>query len=85
MEEANILHHKLNNTHLKSCFLRLVPQACMKSIIIQGLPKVFNEKDLFIILNQHTPGFLKRVIIADNPEIIGETMGVAVAIYQSYE
>lgn len=51
LEEANLLHLKLNNTQLKNTFLRLLPQACMKSIIIQNLPKVFSEKDLFIILN----------------------------------
>ncbi|EAS04362.2 RNA recognition motif protein (macronuclear) [Tetrahymena thermophila SB210] len=85
LEEATILHHKLNNTHLKNCFLKLVPQSCMKSIIIQNLPKVFNEKDLFKILNELTPNSLKRIIIADNPEVVGETVGVAVAIYQNYE
>jgi len=39
-----------------------------------------SEKDLFLILNKVTPN-LRRIIIADDPEVPGKSMGVAVATY----
>ena len=37
-----------------------------------------------MILTKISPG-LKRIIIADDPEVCGKTLGVAIAIYNSYE
>jgi hypothetical protein len=57
----------------------------MKSIVISNLPTVMSEKDLFLILSTQTPEGLKRVIIIDDPEISGKTMGVAIVNFVTYE
>ncbi len=55
----------------------------MKCLIISNLPVVVSEKDLFLILYKLTPSIIqflyndigiKRVIIADDPEICGKTL-----------
>lgn len=43
-----------------------------------------SEKDLFLILSKATNN-LKRVIIADDPEVPGKSLGIAVVQYQSHE
>ncbi len=40
----------------------------MRSLIINNIPDVMNEKDFFLILNKATPN-LKRVVIADDSEV----------------
>lgn len=57
----------------------------MKQIIITNLPDVFSHKDLFLILNSMTPK-IKRIIVPDNPNptLPGETMNVAIAIYENF-
>lgn len=45
----------------------------MKSIIIENIPLIVPEKDLFLILHRLTPG-IKKITIADDPEINGKTL-----------
>lgn len=58
----------------------------MKQIVITNLPDVFSHKDLFLILNSMTPG-IKRIIVPDNPNptLPGETMNIAIAIYENFQ
>jgi hypothetical protein len=56
----------------------------MKTIIVSKLPSVISEKDLFLILNNITPG-LKRIIIADDADLEGRTKNMALAVYNNYE
>lgn len=85
-EEAVTAHRKINNQKLKNCCLRLIPQEFMKQIVITNLPDVFSHKDLFLILNSMTPG-IKRIIVPDNPNptLPGETMNIAIAIYENFQ
>ena len=64
--------------------LRMIPQECMKSLVLIDIPKVISDKDLFAAVNKISPG-LKRVIIAENPENEDQTWGIAVATYINYE
>ena len=56
----------------------------MRTLIINNLPSIISEKDLFLLLNKLTPN-LRRIIIADDTEICGKTLNLAVAIYTNYE
>lgn len=85
---------RLLDTHscsrIKNCIVKLVSRGNMRSLIINNIPDVMNEKDFFLILNKATPN-LKRVVIADDSEvgsphkIPGKTLGVAVASYHTYD
>lgn len=41
----------------------------MKSVVINNLPQIISEKDLFLVLNKIIPK-LKRVVIADDSEVL---------------
>lgn len=56
----------------------------MKSIIVTNLPLVTSEKDLFLILLRLTPG-LKRIIVPEDSENIGQTFGMLIAHYISHD
>jgi len=56
----------------------------MKSLIITNLPDIISEKDLFLLLHKITPG-LRRITIADDPEVCGKTLNLAVVNYMSHE
>jgi hypothetical protein len=56
----------------------------MKELIIYNLPQVFSEKDLFLHLVDRTAG-IRRIMIADDPEVKNRTMNVAVCHYNSFE
>lgn len=55
-------------SRIKNCIVKLVSRGNMRSLIINNIPDVMNEKDFFLILNKATPN-LKRVIIADDSEV----------------
>ena len=77
-------HMELTNSKLKHCFIKLLPESSMKSLILVNIPTVINEKDLFASLSPSCPN-LKRIIIADDPDNYGRTMNVAIAQFLDYQ
>lgn len=78
------IYQTFSNFKIKSLNLRLIPKSSMKTIIVTNLPVYVSEKDLFLILLRLTPG-LKRIIIPENSDTIGETFGMAIAHYITHE
>lgn len=56
------------SSRIKQCIVKLIPRSSMRSVIINNLPEIISEKDLFLVLNKVIPN-LKRVIIADDSEV----------------
>jgi RNA recognition motif-containing protein len=56
----------------------------MRSLIITNLPIIFSEKDLFLLLFTLTQG-IKRVIVADNPMNVSQSLKTATVIYSTFE
>ncbi|KRX07710.1 hypothetical protein PPERSA_11259 [Pseudocohnilembus persalinus] len=71
-EKAVMAHSKLNGQKIKDCVMKLIPQSCMKQLVLTNLPIVFSEKDMYLILNSRTEG-LKSITIADDPQELGKT------------
>lgn len=67
-EDAIRLLDSLSCSRIKNCIVKLVSRGNMRSLIINNIPDVMNEKDFFLILNKATPN-LKRVVIADDSEV----------------
>jgi len=72
-----------SNSRIKNCIIKTIPRAALRSVIITNLPEIMSEKDLFLILNKVTTN-IKRIVIADDPEVPGKSMGVAVATYLTH-
>lgn len=83
-KDVQSIVNQLHGSKLKTVTLKLTPQSSVKAIIITGLPTIISEKDLFLILNKSTPS-LRRIIVADDPEVCGKTKNLAVAIFEKHE
>lgn len=63
----------LASTRIKGCHVKILSKSNMRSLIIQNVPEVMNEKDFFLILHKATTGQgtpnLKRIVIADDSEV----------------
>lgn len=57
-----------SSSRIKDCIVKLIPRSSMKAVIINNLPEIISEKDLFLVLNKIIPK-LKRVVIADDSEV----------------
>ena len=57
-----------SSSRIKQCIVKLIARSSMRSVIINNLPEIISEKDLFLVLNKVIPN-LKRVIIADDSEV----------------
>jgi len=57
-----------SSSRIKNCIVKLIPRSSMRSIIINHLPEIISDKDLFLCLSKISPN-LKRVIIADDSEV----------------
>jgi hypothetical protein len=67
-EDAIRLLDSMACSRVKHCIIKLVSRGNMRSLIVNNIPDVMNEKDFFLILNKATPN-LKRVVIADDSEV----------------
>lgn len=67
-EDAIRVLDSLSCSRIKNCIVKLVSRGNMRSLVINNIPDVMNEKDFFLILNKATPN-LKRVVIADDSEV----------------
>lgn len=68
-EDAIRILDNLACSRIKNCIVKLVSRGNMRSLIINNIPDVMNEKDFFLMLNKATPN-LKRIVIADDSEVI---------------
>ena len=70
-EDAIRLIDNMACSRVKHCIIKLVSRGNMRSLIVNNIPDVMNEKDFFLILNKATPN-LKRVVIADDSEVCSD-------------
>ena len=68
-EDALRALENLASSRVKSCIVKLLSKSNMRSLIIQNVPEVMNEKDFFLILHKATQN-LKRIVIADDSEVL---------------
>ena len=68
-EDAIRILDNLACSRIKHCIVKLVSRGNMRSLIINNIPDVMNEKDFFLMLNKATPN-LKRIVIADDSEVV---------------
>ena len=67
-DDAIAILDSSSSSRIKDCIVKLIPRSSMKSVIINNLPEIISEKDLFLVLNKIVPK-LKRVVIADDSEV----------------